>query len=213
MLGSSSEDQEWLEARERGESVEHVAPELRARYANLERFIAELPPDGWQARVLAGVDADAARRRRRLAWITGGACAAAAAVVIVLLGFRRPSAVGDQLVVEIEPNASTSHQYMSGPGSNGEALVHDTLRVRGTPGIRELRVYPVTGGVIARCPGGPHCTAAGGIELVLDVPGPLDILGFAGCTPPAPGADRAADETAARAAHCEIVSRPAIKVR
>jgi hypothetical protein len=91
-------------------------------------------------------------------------------------------------------------------------MVNDTLRVRGAPAVVELRVYPLGGRAIARCPGGPHCTPAGAIELMLEVPGPLEILGLSGCTPPASSGERADDEAAARAAHCEIALQP-VKVR
>ena len=57
-------DHEWLEARERGESVDHVDPAQRAAYRRLELWIAELPPDGWEARVLDQVDQLLARARR-----------------------------------------------------------------------------------------------------------------------------------------------------
>jgi hypothetical protein len=61
------EDEAWLMARARGESAEHPDPARAESYLRLERALAALPPPapgrGWQADVLAAIDARARARR------------------------------------------------------------------------------------------------------------------------------------------------------
>ena len=214
-------DHEWLEARERGESVDHIDPARRAAYRRLERRIAELPPDGWEARVLEQIeqrDAVAAtppvppprRRTRRAVWI--GALAAAA-VVLVIVWARRPPPSGSALAIETFPTASTGRKYMSGPSGSREAMASDTLQVRRALPITEVRAYWRDGRLRASCAGDAYCRATGTLDIVLDETGTLEILGFAGCAMPAPGATRDADEKAAHEQGCEIPIRELVKVQ
>ena len=196
------DDVAWLDARERGLAVDHIAAERRARYRNLERHIAELAPEGWQDRVFAQIDPPR-RRPRRTVWLVAPTFATAAVVLILLVhGRPRP----DLLAIEWSHDGVA---YRDGE----EIRIHDTLRVRPDPSLVDVRVYSEQAGMLAHCPGGPGCRADGTIVVEIPTGGDIAIIGFSGCTPPTPGADRAKDEDLARAAHCTIVRHAPVTAR
>jgi hypothetical protein len=200
-------DNAWLDARERGESIDHIDAATRARYANLERHLAALPdldpPRGWQDRVIARLDRDvpAARRRFPAWWLASGVAAAAVAIAIA----TRSGGAGEPFELAVE---RSDRAYRSG----GDLLVHDRLRVHAASRLAAVRLYTASGRLLAGCPGGPGC-AGGDIVIELIVPDALAIVGLTGCTPPPTGGDAAADVVAATAAGCTVVRHEPIHVR
>jgi hypothetical protein len=150
---------------------------------------------------------------RRAVWVAAGAFAAAALVLIVMW-HRRPAESGLALAFNIIPAASTDQTLMGSASDSREAMVHSTLRVPRDPRLTEVRVYqltPAEGPVLARCPGA-HCTPDGVLELVLEVHGSVEIMGFTGCTPPPPRGTRSEDERDAHDQRCEVAIRKTVKV-
>jgi hypothetical protein len=200
-------DHAWLDARERGESVDHVDAATRTRYANLERHLAALPdldpPRGWQDRVIARLDRDepAARRRFPAWWLAGGVAAATVAIAIAM----RSGGAGEPFELAIERE---NRAYRS----SGDLLIHDRLRVHAASRLAAVRIYTASGRLLAGCPDGPGC-AGGDIVIDLVTPDSLAIVGLAGCRPPPTGDDAAADVVAATAAGCSVVRHEPLHVR
>jgi hypothetical protein len=210
---SDANDDAWLAARERGDSVDHVPAETRQRYRNLERHVAELPgeraPEGWQARVLAKLDATAPRRRWPI-WVAAGGLAAAAAIVLVLVMRGGSPGERDLVVIDVrEPSHSATTTRSAGTAAVGDMLVAHATGAH----LVELRAYRKTGPAIARCPGGPSCGADGSIELVLDARGPIRVVAFYDHEPPPPTTDRDADIAAASKAGTRIATAAPLDVQ
>ncbi|HET9626695.1 MAG TPA: hypothetical protein VFP84_35275 [Kofleriaceae bacterium] len=220
-MTDAGDDDGWLDDRERGLAVDHVAPETRAIYDHLQRHLAAMPPPaGWQDRVLARFDRElgrepgrapdpepvrAAPRRARRRWLAAGAMVAAAAVVLVIVWTR--AADRTPIALRDRPSQPT---YLDG---SDEHHSHDTVRIPGDPALRAVRIYRPGGALLASCPGDPRCAADGGLAIELPGAGRFEILGFTGCAPPPSRGDREADEAAAHDAGCQIVRRPPLVVR
>ena len=197
-MSEDTRDEAWLDARERGEPIEHIDGATRTRYENLQRHIAALPddelPEGWQDRVIARLDrgAPAVRRRFKTLLLAGAAVAAVVAIVITI-----PPGAGEPFAFAVERGGRVYR-------GDSDWLVHDLLRVRAASRFAAFRIYTAHGRVLAACPGGPGCN---GDEIVVELPTPdtLAIVGFTGCTPPHASDDRAADEVAATSAGCTLV--------
>jgi hypothetical protein len=206
-VSEDARDEDWLDARERGDSIDHIDAATRTRYDNLQRHIAALPdgdpPAGWQERVIARLDSNVPPARRRFAawWLAGGIIAAAALVIIFLM----PSHAGEAFELSIDRGNAV---YLD----VGDLVVHDRLRIHAASRLAAVRVYSARGRMLAGCPGGPNCIR-GDIVLELAAPDVLTIVGLGGCTPPPVGDDYAADAVAARVAHCTVVSHKPLPVR
>lgn len=211
-------DDIWLDARERGESVDHIPQPRRARYERLEEHIAELPaemsaPSGWQDRVLSQVRSPAPSSlamgtsppvlapdipqlgpKRRRTWpIVVGALAAAAVVLIVVLT-TRPSGV-DVSIAYVPQNGKTL-------GPEDEVHKTDVIVVRAhTDRIAAIRIYADHRWPIASC---ERCNVDGAIRASLETVGStITVVTFAGCTPPPPS-DEMRDRASATAQGCEV---------
>jgi hypothetical protein len=143
--------------------------------------------------VLERVERQARSQRRRWIGVAAGALAAAALVMLVF-ALRRPRAAPALEVSSERTNLQRADML----------AVHDTLTVRATE-LEEVRLYAANGSLLARCPRGPHCVD-GRLELVLEVPGKLALIGVAMCQLPEP-AGFADDLARAKEAKCTIVER------
>lgn len=208
-MNDDAGDSAWLDARERGESVDHVDATTRARYANLEHHLAALPdlgpPSGWQDRVIARLDHDVTTPRRRfLAWWFAGGLAAAAAALTTAIATRSGGA-GEPFELAIERG---DRIYRSG----SDLLVHDRLHVHAASRLAAVRIYAASGHLLAECPGGPGCVG-GDIAIELATADALAIVGLAACRPPPTRGDLEADVGVAKAAGCTVVRHEPLHVR
>ncbi len=177
----------------------------RAAFERLAGALRDLPalepPRGWEARVLARVEAADAARAPSAAWRWAAPLAIAAAVAAFFL-LRRPKG-DEQLAVRQEVVVGETARRAD------TAVVGDRLRARagGAGTHRELRVYRDEREVVARCPGDERCRDEGGetvLELDLDAPGRYRSVVLAGPRPiPSPTGSldddaRAASEAGAR---------------
>jgi hypothetical protein len=173
----TDDDVRWLEARERGDNVDHVDEARRARYARLEEQIAALPPEapppGWQERVLARARAEAKPRRSRVPWlVAGGLSLAAAAAAILWFGFGRRGEL-----------ATLGYEHQGATVLGDAVTAGDTLVVRAnTDRIVEIRVYDEFGRRFAGC---TACDRDRAIAVKLVGPHHISVFAFAGCQPPA----------------------------
>jgi hypothetical protein len=207
---SSSQDHEWIGARERGESIDHIPAEARAKYERLQALIAALPGEtpsaGWQQRVLAAIDEPEAPRAavcRVPRWVGPAALAAAALVLAVVIAIPlSPTAIEPSLTTEVL-SATAAHR--------GDASIGDTLVVTGVAGgPSELRIYGESGEPLARCgaTSGSCTVKVQGdrrqfrLELVLSRRGAVRPVLFIGTSIRAPGATL--DDDLAAAAHDKI---------
>lgn len=161
----------WLLARERGQPEPALSAPDRARYTRLAALIADLPdtpiepPEGWQQRMLAALEAAAEPgaahaaapavsgppRSERRRWGIAAAIAAAAAAIAIAVFLREPPSLeGPRIALVVEPG---------GANRGAQPGVGDTLVVRATlHGDGELRIYDEGGSEQARCAApGPDC--------------------------------------------------------
>jgi hypothetical protein len=129
----------------------------------------------------------------------------AAAVVVWLLPSRPPGEL-DVAILHVDKTRDLN-----------EVAVGDRLVVKAQPrGAGELRVFRSGGTLVARCPGGPRCTATGQgehtIELTLDAPIQYHVVLVVGMADASAEGSMDAYLDAARAAHARIVMYPPIDV-
>lgn len=191
-------DDIWLDARERGESVDHIDANRRARYQRLEKRIAGLPPEapplGWQERVLARVRDPAAapirtpegsippatKRRSRTPWLVAStACAAAAIAILVWRWSSTSSTVALDASMWSMTRRDSDMKVLAG---DDVLLKTSTLVLRATSDrVVEMRVYDEHGVMVAHC---DRCDADDAIVLPLGPFHHVDIYAF-GCRPSA----------------------------
>lgn len=166
----------WLEARERGAPAgEHPRA---AGYRRLGEDLAALPspasPEGWEARVLAKLDApvvageapvvrdELGARRRRWSFVAGGAVAAAAIAILIVTTRPAPKPedaglpAGDEIVIAVKRGDEPVR-------GDGRARRGDRLEVRvrlDGPGALWLYREDV---LVVRCPGDRECVNAAGV--------------------------------------------------
>jgi len=211
-------DDIWLDARERGDNVDHVPAERRDRYARLEKRIAEMPvneraPDGWMERVLTQVRRPSPMAlgtsppgpapelprasARRARWLVAAPALAVAAIVVLVVIAVTTRSTGPDVSVVFAPSGTDK---LLGP--EHEAHRSDVLLVRANSDrFTAIRVYADHGKAIAGC---EHCNVDGAIRVPLDVVDrAVTIVTFTGCTPP-PASDETTDRADAEGLGCTV---------
>jgi hypothetical protein len=231
-----TEDVDWFFARERGQSGPSLSAARVSRYAQLEELMADLPetpvapPEGWEQRMLAALEAAAAEpgathattaasltseppRPSHRRWLIPAVVAAAAAALAIVFMLPEPaSPEGPQIAVVVKPAGSNLGAQ---PGVGDTLVVHATIHGEG-----ELRIYDEAGGEQARCnAASSDCRierVGGQITLVLSFPvrgpGALRAVLFSPAlgTPPS-GMD--ADVAAAVRANVTVTTHEPVRFR
>lgn len=163
------DDVAWLLARAKAQPGPSISETSASRYEKLEALLGDLPAapaetnptQGWQARVLAAIDAEEAGRaastargrrgaRRWVPWLVplGVAVVGAAAVGgVQWLRADAPRAIAMAPILEVRIEAAGSSLPAMAPAMVGDAVV-----ARGSvEGAGELRVYDDGGAELVRC--------------------------------------------------------------
>lgn len=212
--GAERAESAWLQAREHDPYAVAPSAQIARDHAELEHLLGALPASSderWHDEVLRKVRALPSSRpwwrRSRARWSISGAVAAA--IALVLLVRARPHA--DELDIAI----SHVDRTRSAPE---EVVVGDRLVVTArAPAAGDLRVYRAGDALVARCPGGPRCTATPDgeqiIEITLDAPVSYQVVLVVGRTELSPGGTLAALMSAARTANVRVLTPAPIDVR
>jgi hypothetical protein len=217
---------------ERGDALSAEDLAINGRYDKLRVALAQrtdaLPSEGWEARVLRGIDAGSGRAvaaaataratpappRRWARGTIGAAAALAAAAVLLLWLWRRPETLAPATF-------ALATEVLRGEAQvrGDEPAVGDRLLVKCQAHARyvEIRVYRDDRVLVLRCPGAPGCTRDQGgarAELLVAAPGTYRAVLFAADAPlPEPRAEGLdADVGAAGAAGAKVITGKAVSV-
>jgi hypothetical protein len=206
----------WLLAREDDPGATAPTSKIASDYAELEDLLGDLPSgtndESWQEEVLRTVASSTSpsrstRRRPIARWMTGGAAAVTAAVAI-------PAAVVAVSLLWPRPRAGELEVAILHVGNTRsdpkEVVVGDRLVARAQPrGAGDLRVFRSGGTLVAKCPGGPGCSASAHgeqlIEITLDAPVQYQVVLVVGMSNASLDGTMDAYLDAARAAHARIL--------